>query len=206
MRKKELEIMLEKCRGYSNPKVYFEQYVTPTNLAAEIIYFAYMKGDIKGLKVADFGSGTGRLSIGIAMLEADIVFGLEIDKEAIYDAKNNLKLFKQEYDISNVYFLLCDIRKPCIKRVDTVIQNPPFGVHKKGLDIIFLKKALEVADVVYTIHKLETKEYIFRYVNKNNLGYITDYMERTITLPKMYEFHKKERKNVRVIILRIEKS
>ncbi len=205
MKKKELEMILEKCRGYIEPKVELEQYVTPSNIAAEVIYLAYMKGDIEGLKVADFGCGTAKLSIGIAFFNPELVVGLEIDKHALSVAKENYSMFKREHEMSEIYFLLSDVRKPCIKKVDTVVQNPPFGVHNRGLDIVFLKRALEVADVVYSIHKLETKEYIFRYVNKNKLGYITDYMERTIALPRMYKFHRKERKNVRIIILRIEK-
>jgi predicted RNA methylase len=30
------------------------------------------------------------------------------------------------------------------KKIDVVIMNPPFGTKKKGIDMIFLQKALQV--------------------------------------------------------------
>ena len=34
-----------------------------------------------------------------------------------------------------------------------MLQNPPFGVQKRGADRKFLKKALTTADTVYSLHK-----------------------------------------------------
>jgi 16S rRNA G966 N2-methylase RsmD len=43
--------------------------------------------------------------------------------------------------------------------VDTVILNPPFGTRNKGMDMIFLKKAIEMANgAVYSLHKTSTRE------------------------------------------------
>jgi len=36
---------------------------------------------------------------------------------------------------------------------DTVLQNPPFGVQRKGADRKFLEKSLELGDRVYSLHK-----------------------------------------------------
>ena len=47
MRKKELEIILQKVPPFINPIPQLEQYLTPTNIAANIIFIAYQFEVIK---------------------------------------------------------------------------------------------------------------------------------------------------------------
>ncbi len=47
--------------------------------------------------------------------------------------------------------------------VDVVIQNPPFGTKEQHADCEFLKKAFELAPVIYSFHKNSTKNYIIQF-------------------------------------------
>ena len=49
MRKRELEMELQKVRGFDSPDVALEQYMTPATIAADILFEAYRHGDIEGL-------------------------------------------------------------------------------------------------------------------------------------------------------------
>ena len=49
--------------------------------------------------------------------------------------------------MEKIDFISLDISKIKLyktKCFDTIIMNPPFGTRKEGIDIIFLKKAIEV--------------------------------------------------------------
>ncbi len=56
---KELSIILSKLRPVPAPKIAPEQYQTPSDIAAEVLWHAKMNGDIEGKVVADFGAGNG---------------------------------------------------------------------------------------------------------------------------------------------------
>ena len=47
MKKRKLEMLLEKVKGFERPDVSREQYATPATVAAELLYFAFMNGDLK---------------------------------------------------------------------------------------------------------------------------------------------------------------
>ncbi len=202
MKRKYIEIILEECYEYKKPKIFYEQYITPTDIASEMLHLAYMYNDINDKYILDLGCGTCRLSIGASILGAKRILAIDIDKDALIVAKENLK----RYNIGNVYLLLSDVRKFHMKRVfDTTIQNPPFGVHNKGIDIIFLDKALTFSKVVYTIHKHETRDFIIRFVEKRG-GIITNIIKRKFKLKRTYKFHKKDYKYIYVDIYRIIKD
>ena len=79
MRKRELEIRLQSVRTFEEPSSALEQYMTPATIAADMLFEAYSRGDIQGLKVVDLGCGTGMLSIGSALLGAGMVVGFDAD-------------------------------------------------------------------------------------------------------------------------------
>jgi len=70
---------------------------------------------------------------------------LDIDDDALQIAKKNCSEFEVD-----VEFILADLISISMDRlqdkVDTIVMNPPFGTKKnsKGIDMIFLKKAIEV--------------------------------------------------------------
>jgi len=59
MKKKELEILLQKVPSFEKPVPHFEQYLTPASIAADIIFTAHQFGDIENKTVIDLGCGTG---------------------------------------------------------------------------------------------------------------------------------------------------
>ncbi len=69
MKKRKLEMLLEQVKGFGRPDVSREQYATPATVAAELLYFAFMNGDLEG-SVVDLGCGTGVLAIGASLSRA----------------------------------------------------------------------------------------------------------------------------------------
>jgi len=197
--KKELEMMLQRCSGFRRPRLSLEQYSTPAPLAAELLILAHLKGDIHAKTVFDLGCGTGRLGIGAALLGAKQVVCVDSDAEALSIAQKNAEKFA----LDNIEFILADVRD-ISGRAETVVQNPPFGVHVRGADRAFLEKALEIAPVVYSIHKRETREFIHRYVRALG-GRVEEVVEKRFELPRSYDFHRKERKFINVDIYRIRR-
>ncbi len=196
--KKGIEILLEKCGGYRNPKIELEQYITPSHIAAELLWLARLKGDIEGKTIYDLGCGTGRLAIGCALLGASSVKGIDIDPDALAIAREN----SDKFDL-DIEWIMADVRE--IKgECDTVVQNPPFGVQRAQADRVFLDKALELGDVVYTMHKAETREFIVNRASER--GRVTDIAMVKFSLPHSYHFHRKEVRNIDVNIYRIEKK
>ena len=46
MRRKDLEMALQRVRGFEDPDPALEQYMTPAAMAAEILFDAYRAGDV----------------------------------------------------------------------------------------------------------------------------------------------------------------
>ncbi|MCD6324036.1 MAG: methyltransferase [Desulfurococcales archaeon] len=150
--KKSLEILLEETPQFRSPKRELEQYVTPSDIAAELLWEAFMKGDLEGT-VYDLGCGTGKLAYGSLLLGAKGVVCVDIDYEALHQAKEFLsKVWKSP----NVDFIQADVRGEDFSRPPkncVVVMNPPFGVWSRGADIDFILKAAHLCRKGYSIHK-----------------------------------------------------
>jgi len=193
MRKKELELILEKLKPMEKPKVELEQYTMPAYLAAEILNLALLSGDIENKIVFDLGCGSGRLAIGAALLGAKKVIGIDIDAEAIEQAKENVKIAQTIIGRKlNVKFLVCDVSEWNMK-CDTVLQNPPFGIKDSCGDRIFLERALKIARKVYSLHKdgrEETRNFLKDFIGRLN-GRIEGIVKMEFFLPHTFRFHRK---------------
>ena len=200
--KKELEILLEGLEPHPHPEILLEQYSLPAVNAAEILWNAQLRyGDIAGRVVLDLGCGTGILAIGAALLGASRVIGVDVDCSALKVAVRNA-LRKR---VCSVDWICGDARSlPLRERVDTVVQNPPFGVKKKGADTVFLEAALSMGEVVYSIHKAgESNRRFLEQLIERIGGRITDIYPIRIRLPPTYPFHHKRAHFVNAEVYRI---
>ncbi len=194
--KRELAIILEKLQGFRNPKIELEQYVTPPSLASEIVVTAKLMDDLE--LVVDLGCGTGILAIASALLGAKAV-GFDIDAEALKIARRNAKAVGVHVD-----FVLSRVEDVAVRRRCTVIMNPPFGIQRKHADRPFLFKAMEIADVIYTIHSAGSERFIRRVCAENGFE-ITHLWRYKIPLKRTYAFHEKEFKWIAVEVYRLRR-
>ncbi|MET1159384.1 MAG: METTL5 family protein [Thermoprotei archaeon] len=199
--KKELELLLERVKKYDYPKRELEQYETPSSIAAHILWEAFMRGDISGKVIADLGCGSGKFAIGALILGAFKAICIDIDYGILrYALKNSYSVLG---DLSkNVFFVLGDVRELLLNRVDTVLMNPPFGVvrRNRGIDLAFLRKALEIANSIYTIHKYsEGLVRIIRDISEKT-GYVIVHEEiLEFPIPMIYESHRRRVYRVKTI-------
>lgn len=191
--KKELEIMISAFKSFEKPKPELEQYITPSNIASEMLWTAFMDGNIKGKKVADFGAGTGIFSIGASMLGALSVVGYEIDASSIKTARENVKVVKKSrVPLGKITFQKSDISE-VKKPYDTIIMNPPFGIQKKHADKFFLEKAFGVSKkAIYSIHSSDPKTDRFLENFASDYGFLAFKLsEVEFPIKATMEFHEK---------------
>ncbi|MBI2543389.1 MAG: methyltransferase [Candidatus Aenigmarchaeota archaeon] len=210
MTKKQLEIILSKLKPAENPKVSLEQYTIPSGLAAEILNLAYLNGDIENKVVLDLGCGTGRLALGALLFGAKEVVAVDIDDKVLDTAEENMhSLFtiipKDIQFKGSIKFVLSDV-KDFSGKFDTVIQNPPFGIQKEHADRLFLSKAMECGKRIYSLHKdgyEKTRAFITKFV-ENEGGKVKQTMPFKFSVPHMFDFHKKPKKEFSVDLYVIE--
>jgi len=198
MKRKELEIILERIEAIPEPEVASEQYATPAPVAADLLFFAFANGDIKDRVVYDLGCGAGILGIGAKLLGARRVIGIDKDHKALEVARRNSARFDVAVD-----FLQCGVRE-VQGAGDTVVMNPPFGAQWKDrhADRVFLVKALEIAPVVYSLLNAASEPFV-------RLLFPHADIERfsvAFTLKRQFAFHTKDRKRIPVDIYRIARS
>lgn len=206
--KKHLEIVLSKLKLPDLPRPSLEQYTIPGSLAAEILNLAYLSGDIKDKVVFDLGCGSGRLAIGSLLLGAKEVIGIDIDANVLETAEENFNsIIPGNLEINGSIKLMRSDIKNFSGKCDTVIQNPPFGIQSEHADRVFLEKALECGKKIYSLHKdgyEKTREFITKFVEDKS-GKINQIIPYKFSIPHMFRFHKKPKKEFSVDLYIIEK-
>lgn len=202
-----LAIVLSRLKVFEKPSLYREQYTMDPETGAFVLWFAYMKGDIKNKVIADLGAGTGMLGIGALLLGAKKVFQVEIDEDAVKIIYDNIKIIedivKNRKIIDKIVVVHDDI-KNFNEKVDIVVQNPPFGVKKRHADKAFLEKAFEISDVVYSFHKIDSSKFINDFSNKNNFR-VTNLFEFDLPIKQTMKHHRKRIHRFKVGCWRMEK-
>lgn len=205
---KKLEEFLQTVDGFEKPKVYLEQYITPSHIAARVLYSIQTNyDDLENKLVLDLGSGPGMLSIGAALLGANYVVGVELDLDAIKVFQENVRGFELE-NVDCVQWDVLSLDGLCnILKFDTVLMNPPFGTKQNnGVDMNFLRIALKIAkQSVYSLHKTATRDHIKKKAVEWNVKACV-VAELRYNLPRTYKFQKRTSVDIAVDLWRFDVS
>jgi putative methylase len=196
MKKKDLEMLLQRVGNFRDPDASLEQYMTPAVIASDILFDAYSKGDVEGLKVVDLGCGTGMFSIGAWALGASEVIGFDISGSALEVAEENRASLGADVSFRNSDILSVD------EGADTIFMNPPFGCQNRNADRPFLDKAMELSECVYSIHMANTLDFVKGYCEKRGRR-VTYYRTYKYNIPNTFSFHTKTNKTVDVAVVNI---
>ncbi len=196
--KKKLEIFLQNINKPDTYNIDLEQYPTDANSASILLLYAYFDGNIYGRNVIDLGTGNGILALGSKYLGAETVTGIDIDNNMVNIAKNNAGLNNMDIDFYNM-----DVSQ-FSGHYDTVVMNPPFGSVIKHDDIVFIDKALELSDNIYSIHNIKSYDFIVNYYSK--MAKIKREQKISITVPRIYKHHKKDFYEIESFLLYVEKN
>lgn len=196
MKLKELKHRLTYVSDFTSPILSLEQYITPHDIAACIIYTAHtVYNDIHDKNIVDLCAGTGMLTIATSFYNPKTIKCIEIDSNAIEVLKENCKMF----ELDNIELINCDINNVNLE-CDTVFMNPPFGTRNKGVDVNAIEVALRMGNVVYSLHKRTTRDFIMgKFCNATVLA------EVEFELKRSHKFHKKEKKYIKVDLYRFVK-
>lgn len=206
LKKRDLEIFASKIPIFEKPKAKYEQYSTPANIVSLMLWIAAFRyGDIIEQEVIDLGAGTGRIGLTATKIGAREVFLLDLE----YNALKTAKKVAEQHNIAFAVHEICgDATKPPIrkrKKFGIVLQNPPFGVHRRGADIGFLEIAMQLADTVYSIHKAETIQYVTKKI-KEKRWKVEEIFREKIVLPPTMKFHYKVKHEVKIVGIRASKN
>ena len=196
--KKQLEIELSKIiDDFKEPKIKFEQYMTPPEIAAFMIHYAWMKGEIENKKIIDIGAGTGMLGIGAAFLGGNVTM-IEIDKDAYEILKNNVAKTDHEIRLINKNIFDFDFDE----EYDTALINPPFGIKSENKDMDFIVEASKICKHIFSLHDGSESNInnIKSLFEKNNLE-IMESLMMDFNLKSTYPWHEEKNKILKVMLL-----
>ncbi len=157
---------------------------------------AYFEHEDLNGQIVDLGTGTGKLAIGAALMGAETVCGLDLDKESIALAVRNAK----GADV-NVDWVVGNLDSISGK-FDTVVMNPPYGTRSPHQDIHFLTRAFQLAHVTYSIHKSSTRKFLVQFVRKSGRQ-VAQVRSMAMPIPHLFDFHKKRWESIQVDLYRI---
>ena len=194
MKKRELEMRLQKLHPMPAPDPALEQYATPASIAADVLFQAYGNGDIAGRSVIDLGCGNGIFAIGAWLLGAEKVIGVDVSENALSTSKVNIEMMEADIDLIH-----SDVRK-FQGRADTVVMNPPFGSQRKGADRPFLDAAMAAAGSIYSLHMAETLPFLTGYARKNGRE-LSFHKEYKYDIPHLFTFHSKIKESIAIVMI-----
>ncbi len=192
--KTELVRKLSQLDSFSQPDIELEQYMTPPELAADIIHTAYMQGDIENCEVVDLGTGTGILAIGSALAGARVT-AVEKDAGALEIARENA----EKLDAVDAIELVERDATGVNSKFDTCVMNPPFSVHS-DTGLKFFRKAFSIADAVYSVAPRGVRERI-KELSEEYGHEVLGVEEYTIALGPSYGFHTEESRETPVDVI-----
>ncbi|MBR9681803.1 MAG: methyltransferase [Candidatus Altiarchaeota archaeon] len=182
---RQLAIKLDQLKGFRRPKAHLEQWRTPGNIAAEMVFLA----KAKGRKVLDLGCGTGILAIAANLMGASKTTGVELDATALELARENSPTLDIEWINDNVFNY-----QPTTD-FEVVIMNPPYGSVVRSADKHFVESALKLAPEVYSLMSIYSREFFQKKYGAKVL--------KTFKFPLKNQqiFHKRNTKTMEVDLL-----
>ena len=203
-----LEMKLQELEVPSS-LVSLEQYTTPAHIAANLLWeTAEHFGSIRDEVVLDLGCGSGILAIGCLLLGSKFVVAVDVDGNSLEVAKRNAE--NLGFSSENISFVKQDVQYLNIQslglkeKIQTVIMNPPFGTRDQiGIDAVFVQKALECADTVYSMHKTSTRDFWLK--KGMELGVkVKPLMEVKFNIDHTFHFHKYDSQDIEVDFLQFK--
>jgi putative methylase len=184
--------------------VRIEQYPTDSEVAATMLWMAHERGLIEDKHILDMGAGTGILGLGTMFFNPKKVTFIDIDKEALAILHKNLEIINKETKICQMEVINADIGT-LYGSFDFIITNPPFGTKIKHADSIFLKKAFEISDRIYSLHKSETTLFLDNIASKNGfkMQRMTDFH---FPIKQSMDFHRRKIHRINVSLYSFTKE
>ncbi|MHA1775156.1 MAG: hypothetical protein DRO88_07545 [Promethearchaeia archaeon] len=218
MKKSELINLIQSLKTFQSPKAHYEQYYTDAIATADIFYhIAFERQDLNNRLVIDLGCGGGNLSIAAAVLGAPKTIGIDIDPEALSICQENIDSLQLNDKITLIQGDLTTLKlEETILNVtnwDTldksailVVSNPPFGVKRRGIDVIFLKQAISISNLIYSLHLShpQNREFLIRKISQLG-GRVDHVFTLQLVLKHSYSYHKKKQKYIHADLFRIIK-
>lgn len=198
---KDLARRLSQLKDFSRPQAKEEQYSVSGDVAALMLWQAYLLDDIHQKVIADLGSGPGRLGIGALHLGAKSVFFVEKDANAVEDLQKNIASQSQSH-FGTIQIIDDDVSHFGTE-VDTVIMNPPFGIQRLHADRIFMEKAMRVSTTIWSLHDSHGVDFIIELAKQSGFT-LTHRIPTLLRLPATMTFHLKKAKMAEVTWLRFE--
>ena len=186
-----------------------EQYQTPPHIAANLLWETSEHfGSIRNEVVLDLGCGSGILSIGCLLLGSKFVIAVDVDGNSLEMAKHNAE--NLGFSSENISFVEQDVQYLNLQslgfkaKIHTVVMNPPFGTKDQiGIDTVFVQKALECADTVYSMHKTSTRDFWMRKGVKLGVQ-VNPLMEVKFNIDHTFQFHKSKSRDIEVDFLQFK--
>ncbi len=107
---KALALILSRLQSFTKPNVREEQYATPAELAAGVLWKISLEKNIIGKTILDLGCGTGILGLGALLLGAKKVGFVDADNEALLIAKKNHNIMERNA-LQHLYRKMCENTK-----------------------------------------------------------------------------------------------
>ena len=202
--KKDLEVELSKLKTFEVQILEYEQYQTPSSIAADWIWFMALQGEVAQRIFLDAACGTGILGLALLLMGAKRVYFVDKDSKAITIARENYTKLQKEYEIGEAEFVPSNISL-FDEVVDCVVQNPPFGTKLEHIDKVFIEKAFSLSPLVYSMHKYSTKGFV-EAISKDHRFKITHHWRYNFPIKAAFTFHKKPVQTVDVGLWRMQKE
>ncbi|WP_137286917.1 METTL5 family protein [Halorussus salinisoli] len=222
MDKAALERRLSRVEGFQDPRVEFEQYPTPADLAAHLVHLADVQGDLAGKTVLDLGTGTGMLALGAACRSPARVLALDRDPAAVAQARENERRVADAgtpASATEVAWILADATRAPLCPSEcgrsspgatsdlpevTVLMNPPFGAQagNEHADRAFLTTASEIGSVSYSIHNSGSREFVEAFADDEG-GDVTHAFRAELALPRQFAHQTSDREVIEAEVFRV---